>query len=290
MMRSTVPCSRPPRTPIRWSCRLTVGSQWPGISHTVSPSAGQGAAVWRAQDAVLVAAVGEGQRRLAGQAMHPWQAAVDGVALVAGVAHGMRSALTQMTWLLTNSAVLEGGLRRVALVAQVVGVHEQVAAGLQFAPDAAGGLEGEGAGAGAVTSGTGRPAASIRARVSCAACWPRGRWPRAARPRRAGAARGRGRPAGRRSAGCWSGDRLRQCDGGLAGRHAAAALAHVDFDEDVDQRRMVPAASASKACASRCDALAAVHRNGQLAAAACSCCASAATRRSLAAASTSLLM
>ena len=35
------PIARPPVTPIITLCRLTVGSQWPGISHTLSPRLGK---------------------------------------------------------------------------------------------------------------------------------------------------------------------------------------------------------------------------------------------------------
>ena len=68
-----------------------MGSQWPGISQTVSPSSGAAAPdVVGVQQAVFVAAVGEPQ---AGGQRHLRQAAVDGVALVAGIAHrvGVRS-------------------------------------------------------------------------------------------------------------------------------------------------------------------------------------------------------
>jgi hypothetical protein len=78
------------------------------------------------------------------------------------------------------------------------------------------------------------------------------------------------------------GDRLRQRHGGLAGRHAAAALAHVDFDEDVDQGlrgagRALSTAAASRAMPSRLSTAIASRPP-----AACRRCASAATRCNLA--------
>jgi hypothetical protein len=62
------------------------------------------------------------------------------------------------------------------------------------------------------------------------------------------------------------GDRLRQHDGGLAGRHAAAALADVDFDEDVEQGLRSAGSPPLDSRREPGNALQAVHRNRQPAA------------------------
>ena len=69
---------------------MTVGSQWPGTSQTVSPSVGQraGRAGARTQDAVLVAAVGEVEVALP-DARQP---GVDRMRLVAGIDDRVRDA------------------------------------------------------------------------------------------------------------------------------------------------------------------------------------------------------
>jgi hypothetical protein len=186
------------------------------------------------------------------------------MALVPGVAHGMARTDTHHLRL-DEQGMLERGLRRVACVLRVVGVHEQVAAGLQFAPDAAGGLQRKRAGAGARDQ---------RDRDA-------GRFDeRAGAPHLAGGM-GNGLAAlldtaqvlGAAMVGLKTGESqgslcingVGQRHGSLARRHPAAALADVDLDKDVNvcTIQIRPGASCAVRIQGPAQTLAFFHRLGQ---------------------------
>ena len=193
---------------------------------------------------------------------HGGQARVDGVALVARVAHGMGVAHGNHLGL-DEQGMLERGLRGVAFVAGVVGVHEEEGAGLQLAIHPAGRFVHQCAGAGARDQRHGQPggfdeAARVRRLLHGAG---NGFAPFGGAGKVLGAAMVSLQPG---KAQPWvAGHRQRQGHGGLARRHTAAALAHVNLYQHIHAR---VAARLRHRFGQALDALRAVHRHTQAAA------------------------
>ena len=179
------------------------------------------------------------------------------MAFVARIAHGV--VLGQADDLrFDEQRRLELRLGRVALVAQVVDVHEHEAAGLDLGPGAAGRFVREGARARAGDD-VGRHFGRLQQAAHGVHLLGRlddggvalGHGTQVLRAAVVGLQAGQAQAAAPRQL-------ARQGDGALVRRHAAAALADVDFDVHVDHR-----AGQHHGLGQPLDAFAAVHRDGQ---------------------------